>query len=222
PKKEPLQKKLPQSVFFPYRTSQISIETVGKLLSNCSISRMHFHLIPDPGGRVPELDRSLFSNCREITYSGWLNTEESYNTELETFESIISPRIAEGIGMTFLEAMSKGICVIAANRPTMNEYIRTGQNGILFDPTVVMPLEKGLAWKDLGLRGYRDVVKGFEEFSKRLDELDSYILSCLEGWPRNRSINRLKLYSLVCRSEDIGRKVRRGIGKVHRAVKSML
>lgn len=44
----------------------------------------------------------------------------------------IAPREAEGVGLTFLEAMARGCCVLGFDAPTMNEYIRHGENGLLF------------------------------------------------------------------------------------------
>ena len=52
---------------------------------------------------------------------------------------VIAPRRKEGIGMAFLEAMAMGKCVVAHNDATMNEYIKDGENGILFD--VVNPCQ---------------------------------------------------------------------------------
>jgi glycosyltransferase involved in cell wall biosynthesis len=49
----------------------------------------------------------------------------------------LAPRAAEGIGLTFLEAMARGGAVIAYDAPTMNEYIRNGDNGILLKPEPV-------------------------------------------------------------------------------------
>ena len=43
----------------------------------------------------------------------------------------IAPRRIEGIGLSVLEAMSIGKCVIANNAATMSEYISNGRNGIL-------------------------------------------------------------------------------------------
>jgi hypothetical protein len=42
--------------------------------------------------------------------------------------------------MSFLEAMAMGKCVVAPNRPTMNDYIRTGHNGILYELNEIRPL----------------------------------------------------------------------------------
>ncbi len=45
----------------------------------------------------------------------------------------VAPRFKEGIGMSFLEQMARGKCVIAHDDATMNEYIENGRNGILVD-----------------------------------------------------------------------------------------
>ena len=53
---------------------------------------------------------------------------------------VVAPRRKEGIGMAFLEAMAMGKCVVAHNDATMNEYIKNGETGILFNadrPTVI-------------------------------------------------------------------------------------
>ncbi len=58
---------------------------------------------------------------------------EEYLHRLSRCEIVIAPRRKEGIGMAFLEAMAMGKCVAAHNDATMNEYIKDGYNGILFD-----------------------------------------------------------------------------------------
>ena len=44
-----------------------------------------------------------------------------------------APRLEEGIGQTFLEAIRWGRCVVAADNRTINEYIIHGVNGLLYD-----------------------------------------------------------------------------------------
>ena len=43
----------------------------------------------------------------------------------------IAPRLSEGVGLTFIEALARGCAVFAYNAPTMNEYISSGMNGYL-------------------------------------------------------------------------------------------
>ena len=62
---------------------------------------------------------------------------------------VIAPRRKEGIGMAFLEAMAMGKCVVAHNDATMNEYIKDGENGILFDANHPVRIPEGLIGKVL-------------------------------------------------------------------------
>jgi hypothetical protein len=57
---------------------------------------------------------------------------ENYLALLARTHVYIAPRAQEGVGMTFLEAMASGCAVLAADAPTMNEYIQHEQTGILF------------------------------------------------------------------------------------------
>ena len=68
----------------------------------------------------------------EIHESGFLS-DEDYLQLLKEPGIYIAPRLKEGIGMSFLEQMAMGKCVIAHDDATMNEYIEDGRNGILVD-----------------------------------------------------------------------------------------
>lgn len=49
----------------------------------------------------------------------------------------LAPRPKEGIGMSFLEALAMGKCVIAHDDATMNEYITDGENGLIRNFNVI-------------------------------------------------------------------------------------
>ena len=68
----------------------------------------------------------------EVKYGGFLPKDE-YMDMISQAGIYIAPRLKEGIGMSFLEQMAMGKCVISHDEATMNEYIRSGENGILVD-----------------------------------------------------------------------------------------
>ena len=64
--------------------------------------------------------------------TGWFKDNADYFSTLSRCHYFLAPRQFVGIGMGFLEAMSQGLCVIAPNESTMNEYINK-TNGVLFN-----------------------------------------------------------------------------------------
>lgn len=70
----------------------------------------------------------------EIEYTeNWFKDHNCYINTVAKCHYFFSPRLYEGIGMGFLEAMSLGVCVIAPNQATMNEYIVDKETGYLFN-----------------------------------------------------------------------------------------
>ena len=67
-----------------------------------------------------------------IVYDKFVSRED-YLKMIREVGVYIAPRFKEGIGMSFLEPLAMGKCVIAHDAPTMNEYIEDGKNGILTD-----------------------------------------------------------------------------------------
>ncbi len=61
--------------------------------------------------------------------SSWFRDAGEYLDMLAAANVFFAPRRAEGIGMSFLEAMAMGLCVVAPRGPTMSEYIENGRNG---------------------------------------------------------------------------------------------
>ena len=67
---------------------------------------------------------------------------DAYLARIAKCGIVIAPRRKEGIGMAFLEAMAMGKCVVANDDATMNEYIKDGENGILFSCDVLKPVSE--------------------------------------------------------------------------------
>ncbi|WP_421852698.1 glycosyltransferase [Oricola sp.] len=97
-----------------------------KLLGNV-VSSLHIHNAPDFG--APE-DWRPDSLCTVTPFS---EDGSDYLDALGQANVYVCPRRSEGIGMAMLEAMARGMCVIAHDEPTANEYIVHKVNGLLID-----------------------------------------------------------------------------------------
>lgn len=127
------------SIFFWQRTNDITWNQVKKIISNLDIESIHIHKAVDPGHifEKPSIDDE---KIYKITYSDWFDTKEDYTKAVNSKTIYIAPRLFEGIGFSFLEAMALGKIVIAPDNPTMNEYIRSGFNGYLYDLHNIVPI----------------------------------------------------------------------------------
>lgn len=127
----------PYSVFFWQRMELINLKVVEKLFSKVPIEHFHVHKAMDPGWKFEEPGESI---ADKITYSQWFESAEDMKKLMEESAYYIAPRLYEGIGMSFLEAMAMGRCVIAPDAPTASEYIQNGVTGILYNPHDVHPI----------------------------------------------------------------------------------
>lgn len=126
------------SLFFWARRQEITLDTVFNLVSaSNSVKHVHIHKALDPEQKFIEPSSELkFS----ITQSEWFENKEELNNTIQNSALYMAPRIREGIGMSFLEAMAQGRCVIAPNNPTMNEYIKDGVTGFLYEYGLNRPI----------------------------------------------------------------------------------
>lgn len=117
-------------VFFWERTPvHVSIQDVLRWFKNMNPTyTIRKHLDP---GQI-SLDPSyLFLNDRiKLLDNNWLNHDQ-YLAILEKARVFVAPRRWEGIGLSSLEAMSRGIPVVGLASPTLNEYIENGVTGVL-------------------------------------------------------------------------------------------
>jgi hypothetical protein len=122
------------SAFFWERRpdSEINLRTIAKLLAP-TITHLHLHRSADPGTQSTEIPTDLPFT---LTVSTWFENREEYLAAVAGCEIYVAPRYTEGIGMSFLEAMSMGRVVVAHDAPTHSEYISNFDNGILFDAFV--------------------------------------------------------------------------------------
>ena len=116
------------SLFFWQRREEINLQVIDNLFSPQEVTHIHLHKALDPQQKF--IDYPL---KQHRTVSTWFDKRDDlYKTMLKS-ALYMAPRLEEGIGMSFLEAMAMGRCVIAPDNPTMNEYIKHGKTGYLYN-----------------------------------------------------------------------------------------
>lgn len=120
-------------LFYWNRTGMVNLAFLTKLCDVLAIDRLLFRpqidpFMPEstnylPPGRLGRTEVEVLSNVA---------TREAYWSKVREANVFIAPRLHEGAGMTFLEALAQGCAVFAHDAPTMNAYITSGKDGFLF------------------------------------------------------------------------------------------
>ncbi|PIY62432.1 MAG: hypothetical protein COY94_02020, partial [Verrucomicrobia bacterium CG_4_10_14_0_8_um_filter_43_34] len=138
---------------------------------------IHFHNAPDvlsAGDWEP-----AFGTC---SYFNEQNAN-AYSEALSKSNIFICPRSCEGIGMSMLEALARGMCVIGNDFVTANEYIQNDVDGILVnyaDPKFDTLTPTRMQF--LGENARTRAIKGYDKWLKIKEDLLFYI----ETTPRPR------------------------------------
>jgi GalNAc-alpha-(1->4)-GalNAc-alpha-(1->3)-diNAcBac-PP-undecaprenol alpha-1,4-N-acetyl-D-galactosaminyltransferase len=82
------------------------------------------------------------------------------------FHVLALPSVAEGFGLVLIEAMAAGVPVVAADAPGIRDVVRSGENGLLVDPTNRAAFAAALAKASIVYRN-RFVEAGFRTVRER-------------------------------------------------------
>lgn len=118
-------------VFFWQRTD-ITFTHVKRLLGETYIEHCVVKLNPDPRYQATRPSTEDMERYHIQLVEKGFTSKEEYLKLLASCNVFICPRRAEGIGMSFIEAMAMGLVLVALDHPTMNEYIVDQQNGLFF------------------------------------------------------------------------------------------
>lgn len=168
-----------RSLFFWQRLSFLNLRTLAKAAKNLSIYRIHLHKAMDPGHvaqpvEVYRYDQNVVNFYKDVSFteSVWFSQKHELMSKIEGSALYMAPRHLEGIGMSFLEAMAHGRCVIAPDCPTMNEYITDGVNGLLYpwednsDTHCGAPVKQPVTTiRQLQEKAYQTIVEGYEKWN---------------------------------------------------------
>ncbi len=129
------------SVFYWERSTLIDWNLIKSILGTNSIHNLHYHKSSIIAQSNPSQPTSEDISLYNISFSDWFESKDDYKKMLQKISIYIAPRESEGIGLSFIEALSHGCCIIAYDAPTMNEYIKHGINGYLFTENNVQELD---------------------------------------------------------------------------------
>lgn len=190
--------------FWQRRPEQgLSWRFASRLLGN-AVDTLHVHNSPDHSSMVEERPSPLISNSK------FGKDNSLYLEKLEDANIFLCPRYSEGLGHTIIEAMSKGMCVIANNSATHNEYIVDGLNGLLIDyydadlffsnidrdlpNAVTLNIDKARA---LGEAARLTAVEGIKEWDNNKLGLKMFLLSAPQAFPTKRYKKHRKKYLIA-------------------------
>lgn len=174
----------------------LDVELVDRIFGS-HITSLHVHDVQDtPAGKAIQLNTT--SLRYPVTRSTWFEDAAEMRSELERCNFYIAPRVAEGIGMGFLEAMSMGMLVAAYDAPTHNEYILSWNTGILFNKTSqgVGSLEEASL---IAERGYNAAMLGWQNWLEQQSDILSFFATPAstaryQSFTRNDAIALVRAY----------------------------
>ena len=175
-------------IFFWQRVQEVNVATVISLLGSARPERWLLRCHADPGQRLEEPSERERCEYRIERIDGWLERSE-YLAALTSCDLFVAPRPREGIGQASLDAMAHGLAVVAPDGPTMNEYIRDGVNGYLYDPAHPAPLDLG-ALDQVRKQSLSDIAAGFRRWSDTQEAVLDFIASRGSLWSRCRAWSR--------------------------------
>jgi hypothetical protein len=161
--------------FLWYRRREITPDVAFGLCRGTGFDQFIVHDAPDPGN---EADGNWVAppNIRQLRQTSWSTDGEAYAEGLRNSNVFFASRPHEGIGMSVLEAMASGHCVVAPNSPTMNEYISNGTNGLLYPPSRPIRLDFSEA-RAIGARARESIERGHQRWLSSIPTLLDFLVT---------------------------------------------
>lgn len=161
--------------FFWQRSSIPSWRSVVQNLAKTQYEKLGVHWAPDEEERLAVPAPTHLDVLRhKIKLTTWFESKEAAEDNLMEYNLYFAPRVSEGIGLSFLDAMSHGFPVAAVDASTMNEYIVHGRNGLLMDaaeaarPINIAPRQLELMSKNT----IETVERGHEQWLNDLEKVE--------------------------------------------------
>jgi glycosyltransferase involved in cell wall biosynthesis len=165
---------------FWQRTDKITWNHIRELIKNTNFKKIHIHAAVDPPENYPLiLPSEEEKNIYNISVSEWFPDKKEYYKILNEAAVFFAPRLHEGIGMSFLEAMRLGKCVVVPDNPTMNEYIVHGKTGLIYNPENLGPLDFSRV-DEIGRKAWKYIENGYIQWKISEKEIIGFIRQPVE------------------------------------------
>lgn len=154
-----------KNIFWWYRGT-VSWDDIKTILGNQVINKLTIKNIPDPFYKKLTISDEDIKKYHIELVETFFPTHEQHYRSLAAHNIFISPRRKEGIGMSFLDALSMGMCVVWYDGPTMDEYITDGVDGLLTDFSKEISLDN---YAEIGRRAqqrYQHWYQKWQEYKK--------------------------------------------------------
>lgn len=186
------QKKL--NIFFWYR-GQINLYDWIKFFDLRDINKIFFYHLVDPyfkEFKIKKLDRHKFKI--NFIKGNFKKRESLYLKKIKDSDVFVAPRKKEGIGMSFLEALSFSKFIVGYKDSTMSEYINNHKIGFLFNEKT----KKKILLEDIyNYRLYRHEhqKKEFKKWLVKRKEIENLYSTISKTKKIHKNLNFYILYS---------------------------
>jgi glycosyltransferase involved in cell wall biosynthesis len=116
--------------FFWYR-GDISFSELKKFIRPEDVDSFIYKSNPDISYQTEVLSEEDIIKYKITFIKQGYTSREEYLKQMSRANIYIAPRKREGVGLSYIEAIAMGHCIIAYDNVTMNEYIEDGVNGYL-------------------------------------------------------------------------------------------
>jgi len=190
-KNNQLNKKI--KIFF-WDRGQVKLENWINIFNHNDIDEIRYFPLSDPGKKIKE-DINKYKDIKFDVINKKFLPKEEYLKLLDDCDVFIAPRLKEGIGMSIVEAISKGMYIVGFNDATMNEYIENNKIGYLFEKNKLFKIKK------------EDIINNYDYRIKfatlKYDEWKYQKQQIIEFFLRPKSKKKYSLLNLLFIFDDI-------------------
>ncbi|MEK6924678.1 MAG: glycosyltransferase family 4 protein [Nanoarchaeota archaeon] len=145
-------------------------------------TKLKFKFVGGPNSKIPSIKN------RNILFTGEVPNRK-INRYYDSSDFFILPSYSETFGVTILEAMSRGLVILASNLGPIKEYVKDGVNGYLFTPGDKKKIES--------------ILRGISSDKKLIEKMSRNNISLIKNYSESKiMVDYNNLYSeLLCNEE---------------------